>query len=90
MNPIGRPAPLHTKEFAATPDQVRHARQFLSAILDGCPAAYEAALVLSELAANACLHSASPERSGTFTVTAHIREGSHVRIEVHDDGGPWN
>jgi hypothetical protein len=80
----------HTKMFVATKAQVSEARQFLRGILYDCPAAYEATLALSELAANACVHSASPERSGTFTVTACIREGSHVRIEVRDDGGSWN
>jgi two-component sensor histidine kinase len=59
-------------------------------VLDGCPAADDAILVLSELAANAVVHSASQQPGGTFTVTADIRHGQHVRIEVRDDGGPWH
>ena len=88
--PSGNGTRPHTKTFTATKDQVSEARQFLREILRDCPAVCEATLALSELAANACVHSASPERSGTFTVTAHILEGSHLRIEVHDDGGQWN
>ena len=88
--PSGNGTRQHTKTFAATRDQVSAARQFLRRILHDCPATHEATLALSELAANACVHSASPERSGTFTITVLICEGSHVRIEVRDDGGPWN
>src|SRR5260370_16072667 len=75
--------------FAGHPDQVREARRFLAGILDGCPAADEAIWVLSELAGNSVLHSASRDR-GTFTVTAEVCQGCHVRIEVRDDGGPWD
>jgi anti-sigma regulatory factor (Ser/Thr protein kinase) len=44
---------------------------------------------LSELAANAVLHSASREPGATFTVRTEIIPGSHVRIEVTDQGSPW-
>jgi hypothetical protein len=39
--------------FPARADQVREARAFLRAALDGCPAADDAILCISELAANA-------------------------------------
>jgi len=85
-----RRAAVHSRSFPARPDQVREARRFLAGILDGCPAADDAILVLSELASNAVLHSESRERSGTFTVTANVCKGQYVRIEAHDDGGRWN
>jgi serine/threonine-protein kinase RsbW len=78
--------------FPARPDQVRHARHGLARALGecGCPVIDEALLCLSELASNAVLHSASRFPGGTFTVRADIRPGQHVRIEVHDRGGPWH
>jgi anti-sigma regulatory factor (Ser/Thr protein kinase) len=79
----------HEKKFDARRDQVREARRFLAGILCGCPAADDVLLAASELAANAVLHSASSQPGGTFTVTAEVSDGSHVRIEVRDDGGPW-
>src|SRR5258708_25962552 len=72
----------HTTTFAAKPDQVGEARRFLARILNGCLAAADAILVLSELASNCVVHSASAERSGTFTVTAEIQDGEYVRIEA--------
>jgi hypothetical protein len=85
------PAPQrHEKKFPARRDQVREARQFLAGLLDGCPAADDMVFVASELAANAVLHSASSQPGGTFTITTDIHPGDHVRIEVRDQGGPWN
>jgi anti-sigma regulatory factor (Ser/Thr protein kinase) len=80
----------HEKEFQARRDQVREARRFLTGILDGCPAADDVLLAASELATNAVLHSASSQPGGTFTVTAEVSDGEQVRIEVRDQGGPWN
>ncbi len=57
-------------------------------ILEGCPAADDAALCLSELAANACLHSRSREPGGRFTVRVQ-RDDARLRVEVTDEGGPW-
>ena len=77
-----------SRAFPATPAQVREARQFLAGILDGHKAADDAILCLSELVTNACLHSRSREPGGHFRVRAETR-GSHVRVEVTDQGGPW-
>jgi serine/threonine-protein kinase RsbW len=79
-----------SREFPARLDQVREARAFLHAALDGCPAADDAVLCMSELAANAALHSDSRKAGGTFTVRAEIHRGSYVWIEVEDSGGSWN
>jgi Histidine kinase-like ATPase domain len=75
--------------FPARPDQVRIARTFMASVLAGCPVADDAILCVSELAANCCLHSASREAGGTFTVRAEIHDSGYVRIEVEDSGGPW-
>ncbi len=77
-----------SRVFPAIPAQVREARQFLSAILDGRPAAAYALICLSELATNATLHSRSREPDGHFCVRVQLN-GSHLRVEVSDQGGPW-
>ena len=77
-----------SRDFPATPDQASGARQFLSVILAGHPAAEDASLCLSELVTNAMLHSRSREPGGLFTVRALLHR-SHLRVEVHDQGGPW-
>ena len=68
--------------------QASEARHFLSAILDGHPAADDAVLCLSELVTNACLHSHSGQPGGSFTVRIQL-DGGRLRVEVTDDGGPW-
>ena len=78
----------HEQFFPARLDQVREARRFLAAVLNGCPAADDAILCLSELAANSVLHSDSRKASGTFTVRAEVHEGDYVWIEVEGKGGP--
>lgn len=77
-----------SRAFLATPAQVRKARQFLTGILDGHPATDDAVLCLSELATNATIHSRSREPGGHFRVRAEVH-GSRVRVEVSDQGGPW-
>jgi serine/threonine-protein kinase RsbW len=77
-----------SRAFAATPANVGEARRFLAQILDGRPAADDAILCLSELATNATVHSHSRHPGGHFTVRAEIHAG-RLRIEVHDQGGPW-
>ena len=76
-----------SRAFPAVPAQARQARQFLSAILDGRPAD-DPILCLSELVTNAAIHSRSRERGGCLTVRVHLH-GEQLRVEVHDQGGPW-
>jgi anti-sigma regulatory factor (Ser/Thr protein kinase) len=85
-----RPVQAWTRVFPARPEQVRWARKFLTAAVGGCPVADDAALCLSELAGNSVLHSASSRPGGAFTVNVAIRHGDYVRIEVRDEGGPWD
>ena len=86
--PSARPLIAWSRDFPALSGQVREARRFLAGILEGCPAADDAALFLSELAANACLHSRSREPGGRFTVRVQ-RDDARLRVEVTDEGGPW-
>ena len=73
--------------FPGRPDQVSRARHEVTRYLgNGHPAAEAAALVVSELAANAVLHSRS--RHGVFTVRAETSPG-FLRVEVADAGGSW-
>lgn len=75
--------------FPARADQVGRARAFLGRVLADCPAAEDAVLICSELAANAVLHSASVRIGGRFVVRAEVREGDYVWVEVQDEGGRW-
>jgi anti-sigma regulatory factor (Ser/Thr protein kinase) len=58
-------------------------------LLDGCPAAANVVLCLSELASNAILHSRSGQPGGHFGVQVEAHVGEWVRVAVDDDGGPW-
>jgi hypothetical protein len=84
------PPRAFTRSFPARPDQVREARKFLRAALEGCPAADDAVLCISELAANAVLHSDSRKPGGTFTVRAEVHPGDYLWVEVEDNGGRWH
>jgi anti-sigma regulatory factor (Ser/Thr protein kinase) len=85
-----RPAQAWTRDFLARPEQVGQARKFLARALAGCPVADDALLCLSELASNSVLHSASSRPGGAFTVRLEVRHDDYVRIEVCDEGGPWD
>jgi len=78
-----------SRVFPATPAQVREARRFLSGILAGSTAADDAILCMSELAANAAIHSNSAHPGGQFTVRAEMRHGDRLRVEIQDQGGSW-
>ena len=75
--------------YPGSPEHVRQVRAHARGLLAGCPAADEVILCLSELAANAVLHSDSRRPGGTFTVRIESCPGTYVRIEVEDDGVPW-
>jgi anti-sigma regulatory factor (Ser/Thr protein kinase) len=81
-----RPAARHQRTYPGRADQVAQVRRQIAADLAGCPAAADAILIASELAANAILHGRSAGQ--TFTVRCHATPGQ-VRIEVEDIGGPW-
>ncbi len=74
--------------FQATADQVREARRYLAALLADSPETADTLACLSELATNAIEHSNSARPGGRFTVRASRHTG-FLRVEVEDDGGPW-
>lgn len=78
-----------SRTFPAYADQVSQARAFLSRVLTGCTMSADAALICSELATNAVLHSESARPGGVFTVRAEVREGDYLWVEVEDQGGRW-
>jgi serine/threonine-protein kinase RsbW len=86
---VPRPCSAAAATYPGRPEYVRQVRAEARGLLDGCPAADGVILCLSELAANAVLHSDSGRPGGTFTVRIESCPGASVRIEVADDGGPW-
>lgn len=89
-NRTAAPTPaISSRTFPATPTHAREARLFLASILGDQHFAADALLCLSELATNAIVHSRSREAGGSFTVRAQL-DSQHLRVEVCDQGGPWN
>ncbi len=78
-----------TRGYPGTLDQVGEARRFLGRLLDGCPAAADAALLCSELCANSVQYSRSRAAGGQFSVHMKVRLGRWVWTGVEDQGGPW-
>jgi two-component sensor histidine kinase len=78
------------RSFPGRPGQVSHARAFVADFLRGCPTADEAVLLVSEMAANACAHSASGRPGGSFIVRAQVSDGGRVYAEVEDEGSAWD
>src|SRR5215471_7401751 len=66
--------------YPGRPERVRQARAAARGLLAGCPATDEVILCLSELAANAVLHSDSRRPGGTFTVRIESCPGAYIRI----------
>lgn len=87
VTPCSGEAMIRSATFPGCPEEVRAARRFVAKSLNGCPAANDAILLVSELATNAIAHSTSG-RGGGFTVTVIHRVGD-VRVEVADQGGTW-
>ena len=77
----------HTATYSGRPDQVHHARHSVARHLAGCQATDEAVLIVSELATNAIVHSAS--RNAFFTIRAELHP-DYVWVEAEDLGGPWH
>ena len=73
----------------ATAGQVAEARQFVAGFVDDPALAGDAALCVSELAANAVIHSNSRFAGGRFTVAAERYSDGRFRIKVLDQGGRW-
>jgi serine/threonine-protein kinase RsbW len=76
--------------YPGNAEQARAVRADLRSLLGDHPLSDDVILCASELAANAILHSQSGLPGGKFTVCAELHTGGSVRIEVEDQGGPWN
>jgi anti-sigma regulatory factor (Ser/Thr protein kinase) len=75
--------------YRGSAEHIRAVRADLRALLRGCPVADDVILCVSELAANAALHSHSRLTGGTFTVRAELSPGDYVWVAIADGGGPW-
>ncbi len=80
---------LARRTFAGEPGQVAVARKWLGLMIDGFASVDEVVLACSELVANAIMHSDSGLPGGRFTIRLAISK-EFVRVEVLDQGGPWN
>jgi anti-sigma regulatory factor (Ser/Thr protein kinase) len=83
------PAVQCTRSFPGRPEQAGAVRRFLANMLEGSTVAGDAVLCVSELAANAILHSKSGMPGGQFEVLVFVDPAGLVRVEVTDQGGPW-
>jgi anti-sigma regulatory factor (Ser/Thr protein kinase) len=81
VGPRGRPA---RRALRGQRDQVACARDFVRAVLGSAPVVDEAVLLVSELCANALLHTASGD-GGAFEAAFYLGSSS-ARIEVRDEG----
>ena len=73
------------RTYAGVPESARAARNWVAACLAGSPAAADAALMVSELFANAILYTTSGHSGGLVTVSIAISRGM-ARIHVIDQG----
>jgi serine/threonine-protein kinase RsbW len=79
------------QEFSGVPASARSARTFVAALVEDAPLRDAAVLAVSELAANAILHSRSGLPGGTFAVYVEACNGESAAawayVEVTDRGG---
>ncbi|MFJ6528053.1 ATP-binding protein [Streptomyces longwoodensis] len=68
------------------PEEVSRARRWTRDILRGSPLAEDAELIVSELGANAILHTASGREHGSFHLAVAVTD-QVVAVSVTDDGG---
>ncbi|MDF3141018.1 MULTISPECIES: ATP-binding protein [unclassified Streptomyces] len=68
------------------PEEVSRARRWTRDILRGSPLAEDAELIVSELSANAILHTASGRESGSFHLALAV-SAQVIALSVTDDGG---
>jgi hypothetical protein len=78
--------------FPGRQDQVSRVRELVARQLGDSPGRDDAVLLASELAANACAHSASGEPGGQFVVRLRGggSGGGEVYVEVEDQGSGWD
>jgi serine/threonine-protein kinase RsbW len=74
-----------TRTFRGTPASVPEARRFVAELLAGCPARETLMTCVSELCANAIVHTASG-RGGVFIVEVDCSREGVARVAVTDEG----
>jgi serine/threonine-protein kinase RsbW len=79
-----------SRTYPGRPEQARPARAFVRGVLPDGPAREDAVLAAAELINNAIGHSRSGAPGGLFTVHVLLRPGRDIRVEVDDEGGPWD
>jgi serine/threonine-protein kinase RsbW len=89
---FGSAGPVRTtrpwvRTFRGTPASVPEARRFVAELLTGCPAREVLMTCVSELCANAIVHSDSGD-GGVFIVEVDLPRPGVARIAVTDEGGP--
>jgi hypothetical protein len=77
------------RAYPGAVSQARRMRADLAAFTGRHPLADDLALLASELAANAVIHSRSGHPGGQFTVRVFLYPGDYAWTEVADQGGPW-
>jgi hypothetical protein len=92
-DPAGQAGETLTRLFWASypgvPESVTTARHHVAQALTGAPCIDDALFALSEVAANAVMHSRSGRPGGWFTIAADVVPGVLVAVVVTDQGGPW-
>jgi anti-sigma regulatory factor (Ser/Thr protein kinase) len=83
----GEPDMRWVRVFAGTKAQVAEVRRFVGCLLAGCPASDALVTCVSELSANAVVHTASGI-GGFFTVEVSRPRDGVARVSVTDAGGP--
>ncbi|MFI7455463.1 ATP-binding protein [Nonomuraea sp. NPDC049714] len=79
----------HRQVFPGCPESIGQARAWvLSCLPAGCPRADDVALVVSELATNAVLHSASGATGGRYALQVELDRQSHSVGVTCIDLGP--
>ncbi|MGW4802426.1 ATP-binding protein [Nonomuraea sp. NPDC004297] len=71
--------------YPGTLDQIPNARHFAGLLLADSPCREDAELIITELAANAVLHTSSSRRNGTFIVEL-TRTSREIGLAVYDCG----
>ncbi|MGP4115199.1 ATP-binding protein [Streptomyces sp. 4N509B] len=79
--------PTHRRTFPGRAEDVTRARHWTRAILGNHPHTDDAALIVTELAANAITHTASATDGFTLTLTIAAADDGPVTIAVTDAGG---